>query len=86
MNETRTKEMQDMGNRIQQFQQTAQKELGQKELDLYKPIYEKAQKAIQKVAKAKGVSYVLDATSPGVVLFLEGGTDLLADVKKELGF
>ena len=79
-------EMQDMGNRIQQFQQTAQKELGQKELDLYKPIYEKAQKAIQKVAKAKGVSYVLDATSRGVVLFLEGGTDLLADVKKELGF
>ena len=86
LNETRTKEMQDMGNRIQQFQQTAQKELGQKELDLYKPIYEKAQTAIQKVAKAKGVSYVLDATSPGVVLFLEGGTDLLADVKKELGF
>ena len=86
LNETRSKEMQDMGNRIQQFQQTAQKELGQKELDLYKPIYEKAQKAIQKVAKAKGVSYVLDATSPGVVLFLEGGTDLLADVKKSLGF
>ena len=35
LNETRSKEMQDMGNRIQQFQQTAQKELGQKELDLY---------------------------------------------------
>lgn len=86
LNETRSKEMQDMGSRIQQFEQTAKKELGQKELDLYKPIYEKAQKAIQKVAKAKGVSYVLDATSPGVVLFLEGGTDLIADVKKELGF
>jgi outer membrane protein len=86
LNETRTKEMQDMGNRIQQFQQTAQKELGQKEIDLYKPIYEKAQKAIQKVAKTKGVSYVLDATSPGTVLFVEGGMDLLVDVKKELGF
>jgi outer membrane protein len=86
LNETRSKEMQDMGSRIQQFQQTAQKELGQKEIDLYKPIYEKAQKAIQKVGKTKGVSYVLDATSPGTVLFVEGGIDLLVDVKKELGF
>lgn len=85
LNETRTKEMQDMGNRIQQFQQTAQKELGQKEMDLIKPIMEKAQKAIQKVAKAKGVNYVLDATTGSGVLFAEG-IDLLADVKKELGF
>ncbi len=85
LNETRTKEMQDMGNRIQQFQQTAQKELGQKEMDLIKPIMEKTQKAIQKVAKAKGVNYVLDATTGSGVLFAEG-IDLLADVKKELGF
>ena len=46
---------------------------------------EKAQKAIQKVAKAKGVNYVLDATTGSGVLFAEG-IDLLADVKKELGF
>ncbi|RTL14779.1 MAG: OmpH family outer membrane protein [Flavobacteriaceae bacterium] len=85
LNETRSKEMQDMGARIQQFQQTAQKELGQKEMDLYKPIMEKAQKAIQKVAKAKGVNYVLDATNGSGVLFAEG-IDLMADVKKELGF
>ena len=86
LNDTRSKEMQDMGSRIQQFEQTAKKELGQKELDLIKPIMEKAQKAIQKVAKAKGVNYVLDATTGSGVLFAEGGIDLLADVKKELGF
>ena len=86
LNDTRSKEMQDMGSRIQQFEQTAKKELGQKEMDLYKPIMEKAQKAIQKVAKAKGVNYVLDATTGSGVLFAEGGIDLLADVKKELGF
>ena len=85
LNETRSKEMQDMGSRIQQFEQTAKKELGQKELDLIKPIMEKAQKAIQKVAKAKGVNYVLDATTGSGVLFAEG-IDLLTDVKKELGF
>ena len=86
LNDTRSKEMPDMGSRIQQFQQNAEKELGQKQMELVKPIMEKAQKAIQKVAKAKAVSYVLDATSPGTVLFVEGGIDLLADVKKELGF
>lgn len=86
LNQTREKEMQDMGTRIQQFQQTAQKELGQKEVDLMKPLFEKGQKAIQKIAKAKGVNYVLDSTSPGTVLYMEGGIDLMDDVKKELGF
>ena len=85
LNETRTKEMQDMGNRIQQFQQTAQKELGQKEMDLIKPIMEKAQAAIKKVAKEKGFNYVLDSTTGSGVLVADG-TDLLADVKKSLGF
>ncbi len=85
LNETRSKEMQDMGARIQQFQQTAQKELGQKEVDLIKPIMEKAQAAIKKVAKEKGFNYVLDATTGSGVLVAEG-TDLLADVKKSLGF
>ena len=85
LNQTRSQEMQDMGTRIQQFQQTAQKELGQKEMDLYKPIMEKAQKAIQKVAKEKGFNYVLDATT-GSGLLVADGTDILVDVKKSLGF
>lgn len=85
LNETRSKEMQDMGARIQKFQQDAQKELGQKEMDLLKPIMEKAQGAIKKVAKAKGINYVLDATTGSGVLVADG-PDLLLDVKKELGF
>jgi outer membrane protein len=85
LNETRSKEMQDMGQRIQKFQQDAQKELGQKEMDLIKPIMEKAQTAIKKVAKAKGYNYVLDATTGSGVLVADG-PDLIADVKKELGF
>ena len=85
MNETRSKEMQDMGQRIQQFRDNASKELQQKELDLVKPIMEKAQAAIKKVAKAKGFQYVLDSTTGSGVIVADG-TDLLADVKKELGF
>jgi len=77
--------MQDMGGRIQQYRENATKELQQKELDLIKPIMEKAQAAIKKVAKAKGFQYVLDSTTGSGVLVADG-TDLLADVKKELGF
>lgn len=85
VNETRTKEVQDMAQRIQQFQQTATKELQQKREDVLKPIMEKARIAIQKVAKAKGYQYVLDSTDGSGVILAEG-PNLLADVKKELGF
>lgn len=85
INETRTKEVRDMGERIQQYQQTASKELQQKQEDIYKPILEKSRVAIQKVAKAKGYQYVLDSSMGSGVLLAEG-PDLMADVKKELGF
>lgn len=85
VNETRTKEVQDMAQRIQQFQQNAQKELQQKQEEIVKPIMEKTRAAIQKVAKAKGYQYVLDSTTGSGVL-LADGPNLLADVKKELGF
>lgn len=85
VNETRSKEVQDMEQRIQQYQQTASEELQKKQEDIYKPIIEKARAAIQKVAKAKGYQYVLDSTT-GSGVILADGPDLLADVKKELGF
>ncbi|MEZ4853275.1 OmpH family outer membrane protein [Flavobacterium sp.] len=85
INQTREKEMQDMGVRIQQYQQSAQKELGKKEMDLLKPIMDKAHNAIKKVAAAKGYDYILDATAGGGVL-VATGPDILNDVKKELGF
>ena len=85
INETRTKEVQDMAQRIQQFQQSATKELQEKQEALLKPIMEKSRSAIQKVAKAKGYQYVLDASTGSGVL-LADGPNLMADVKKELGY
>ena len=77
--------MQDFGSRIQKYQDDASKSLQDKSVELQKPLMEKAQAAIQKVARAKGVQYVLDSTVGSGVL-LADGVDLLADVKKELGF
>lgn len=85
LNQTRSQEMQDMGTRIQKYQDDASKSLQDKSVELQKPLMEKAQAAIQKVARAKGVQYVLDSTMGSGVL-LADGIDLLADVKKELGF
>ncbi len=85
VNDTRQTEVQDMRARIEQYQQTASKELQTKQEEIVKPILEKARLAIQKVAKAKGYQYVLDA-SVGSGVLVADGPDLLADVKKELGF
>lgn len=85
INKTRETEVQDMRARIQQYQQTATADLQKKEQEIMKPIHQKVLTAIQKVAKAKGYQYVLDSTIGSGVL-LADGPDLLADIKKELGF
>lgn len=82
---SRIQEVEDMKNRIQEYEQNATDDLMKKQEEMYKPIVEKSKAAIQKVAKAKGFEYVLDASQgKGLVVF--DGTDLMADVKKELGF
>jgi len=50
-----------------------------------RPLYEKARSAIETVAKSQSFEYVLDSSAGGSVI-LADGKDLLADVKKELGF
>ena len=84
-NAKRLQEVQGMEQSIRQYQNQAQQELQKKEFDLLKPITEKAQAAIVKVAKAQGFEYVLDSTQ-GQGVILADGKDLLEDVKRELGF
>jgi len=82
-NQKRGAEVQDLQKKIQLYAQTAQQELQKKEFDLYKPIAEKAQKAISDVATEKGFQYVLDS-SPGKGLLVYTGEDLMAAVKAKL--
>lgn len=84
-NQKRGAELAQMQQSIRQFQGDAQKQLQQKEIDLLKPITEKAKAAILKVGRAQGFDYVLDSSQGGGVI-MAAGKDLLADVKKELGF
>ncbi|EMQ96287.1 Outer membrane protein H precursor [Xanthomarina gelatinilytica] len=83
-NQKRSMEIQTMQQNIQQYQGQAQQEMQKKEIDLLKPITEKAKAAILKVARAQGFDYVLDSTQGGGVIMADG-KNLIDDVKKELG-
>jgi len=82
VNQTRTSEVQDMIKRINEYKETAQGDLQKKETELMKPLQEKIKTSIQKVGKAKGFQYIMNAEN----LLLADGPDLTADVKKDLGF
>ena len=82
-NTKRAQEVQTMEQNIRQYQGQAQQDLQAKELELLKPITEKAKKAILEVAKAQGFDYVLDSAQG--VMIMADGKDLLGDVKKKLG-
>jgi outer membrane protein len=82
--EVKQKELQSLEARIRDYQQSAQEKIGKKKEDLYKPILEKADKAIKDVAKEKGYSYVFDASGGGL-LYANESDNLLPLVKAKLG-
>ena len=83
-NEKRALEVQNTEKTINEYRQNALQDLQKKEIELLKPIYEKARTSIQKVARAQGFQYVLDSTT-GTGVILADGKDLMPDVKKDLG-
>ncbi|MBQ4818653.1 OmpH family outer membrane protein [Aquimarina sp. MMG016] len=80
----RQQEIQATEKSINEYRQNAMQDIQKKEIELLKPIYEKARVSIQKVARAQGFQYVLDSTT-GTGVILADGKDLMADVKKDLG-
>ncbi|CAL1520803.1 OmpH family outer membrane protein [Chitinophaga sp. MM2321] len=84
MKEIKGREIQDSQKRIQDYREQAEQKVQQKQQDLLKPIYDKARKAIEDVAKEKGYGYVIDS-SGGLLLVSPSGDDLLPAVKAKLG-
>jgi len=78
-------EIQDMQQRIQNYQQTAQQQLQAKQTELLQPVFTKAENAVSEVAKEKGLIYVFDI-GPKVILYKSNESmDLLPLVKTKLG-
>ncbi len=84
MKEVRMKEIQDLQNRIESTQQSAQEKLQAKKQDVYAPVLEKADKAIQAVAKEKNYDYIFDK-SAGALLYGKDADNILPAVKAKLG-
>jgi outer membrane protein len=83
LKKTKQEEIQSLQERIEQFKQSAQQDYQKKYAELSKPIYDKAYKAVEMVAKEGGFKYIMDS-SAGFLLYKEPGDDVLALVKKKL--
>ena len=81
----KSEEIQTMENNIRQNQQTAMQNIQKKQQELVEPLLKKVKSSIEKVAKAKGIQYVLDS-SAGSSVIVATGEDLFTAVKKDLGF
>jgi outer membrane protein len=82
---TMEKEIQDIEQRLQNYQTMAQQSLSKKEQELYKPILEKIQQAIDAVGQEQGFVYIFDLSSQVVLYHSEKSVDCMPFVKAKLG-
>lgn len=82
--DSKLKEISDLEERIQTFQESAQSSMQKKKEELYTPILKKAEEAINAVAKENKYSYIFD-TGAGSLLFAQESDDVLPLVKSKLG-
>ena len=82
--EAKEKELTDIQQRIQEFQQTVQAELQQQQQQLMAPLYKKAQETVENLAKNGGYIFVFDQTT---ALYVDPAQadDLTASARKVLG-
>ncbi|MCQ2184338.1 MAG: OmpH family outer membrane protein [Bacteroidales bacterium] len=82
--QSKERELEDLQNRIREFQETVQQELSEQQQTLMAPIVEAAQQAVNKVAAEKGLAFVFDKAS---VLYIDAAQsiDITAAVRTELG-
>ncbi len=77
-------ELQELQQRIQNYQATAQQQLQQKQAELLEPVFTKAEEAIEEVAKEQGLLYVFDIGSRVVLYKSNQSVDILPMVKEKL--
>ena len=81
--QTKQRELQDMGARMEEFQKNAQQQLQDREQELLKPIIDRAKKTIEEVAKERGYTYIFDS-GVGALLYQQDSEDIMPFVKAKL--
>jgi len=82
--QSKINELNDKQGRLNEFEKLGNQEVTKKEQELFKPISDKALKAIEEVAKEKGYQYVFDKARGGL-LYAGDTDDVLPFVKAKLG-
>ena len=83
--ERKTKELQDYSAKIQQFEQSAQQDLAQKQQELLAPVIQKVRDAIESVAKEEGFSLIQENNPQLVFYYAAPVVDVTPKVKAKLG-
>ena len=82
---TKEEELQTLNQRSQSFQQQAEQAISDKRADLFKPIQDKAIKAVNDVAAENGFTYIFDTAGGMIVYTSPESQDILPLVKTKLG-
>ena len=82
---TKEEELQSLQQRIQTFQQQAEQDMASQRQELFKPIQDKAIKAVNDVAEENGFTYVFDTAGGALVYTSPDSQDILPLVKAKLG-
>lgn len=82
--EDKIREIENIQQRVVEFQKNAQQSLAEKEAELFTPIREKAMKAIDNVAKEGNFTYIFDSGSGGF-LYAAESENIINLVKSKLG-
>jgi outer membrane protein len=83
--EAKASEIQELQMRLQNYSQTAQQDLQRQGQMVMGPVMDKARKAIDDVAKEKGLLYVFDLSAGNPIYTSEESLDMLPLVKAKLG-
>jgi len=83
MKSMKKQEIEDLSNRIQTFEQSAQGQLQGLIQKLQKPIIDKIKKAIEDVAKENGYTHIIDSAT-GALLYFDEASDIMPLVKAKL--
>ncbi len=85
MRKMKEEDLQAMQERVQTYSSSAQQQLQAKNAELYKPILEKADKAVKEVGAEKGLIYVFDMSARVILYNSKESIDILPFVKTKLG-
>jgi outer membrane protein len=84
--QTKEQELFDLNKRMQEFQQNAQTQLQDKQVEFFQPIYTKVDKAIKDVGKENGFVYVFDVAKGSLLYFDETkSTNIMPLARTKLG-